>query len=132
GDQLFGPLNVANGDPDYRAGFQKHRLVVAERAGADLRPLKVLQDADGALFAFSDLADAPYVRGMLFVRAMRKIQARNVHSRPHQGAQHLFIVRRRPNGTDDFGAAVLRVTGRERETSTGGIRLAGFQNWTIQ
>src|SRR6185312_629108 len=90
-----------------------------------------LQDADRPLLAFGDFTNAPNVCGVLFVRAVGKIQPSNVHASAHQCAQHFFIMRGRTNGTNDFGAAVLRVAGRKGKACARRIRLAGCQNWTI-
>ena len=76
-------------------------------AGADLGALQVLEDAERASFALGSTAEALDVVRVLFVSAVREIQARNVHAQAEQIAHGSFSVAGWPNGADDFGAAEI-------------------------
>ena len=75
---------VTRSNRDDGAGFQLDRLMALQASSADFGALQILQDADGAVFLFGSAAQAIDVAGVIFVRAMRKIQARNIHAQPKQ------------------------------------------------
>ena len=59
----------------------------------------------GAAFLFGRAAQALDIARMLGMSAVGKIQPRNVHAQAHQVAQRGFGIARRPDGTNDLGAA---------------------------
>ena len=71
-------------------------------ADADLRPLCVGQQRNGKPQFLPDTLDRFHTDLLFLVRLMRKIDARNVHPRKHQGAQHVFVVSGRSKCTDDL------------------------------
>ena len=75
-----------------------------QRARADFRALQVLENADGASFALGGAAQAKDVLGMIFVSAVRKVEARNVHAEAKQVAHGGFGIAGGADGADDFGA----------------------------
>lgn len=95
-----------------------------QRAGADFRALQVLEDADSASFALGGAAQAKDVLSVIFVSAVREIQAGDVHAKTEQVAHDGFGVAGGADGADDFGAPGQGLAG-------GGICdrlwLAGFQ-----
>lgn len=76
-----------------------------EPSGTDFGALKVLQDADGAAFFFGGTAQVFDVAGVLGVRAVREVEASDVHAHAHEVAEGGFGVAGRADGADDFGAA---------------------------
>ena len=74
-------------------------------AGADFRALQVLEDADGASLALGGAAQALDVVGVIVVRAVRKVEAGDVHAEAEQVAHGRFGVAGGADGADDFGAA---------------------------
>ena len=76
-----------------------------QRPRADFRALQILQDADGASFAGGGSAQALNVVRMILVRAMREVQASDIHAEAEQVAHGRFGMAGRADGTDDFGAA---------------------------
>ena len=103
--RVGGAGNILRSDGDDRAGFQQDGLVALQQAGADLGALQILQDADGAAFALGGAAQALDVVGVIFVRAVGKIEAGDVHAEAQQVAHGGFGVAGRADGADDFGAA---------------------------
>jgi hypothetical protein len=67
--------------------------------------LQILKDADGAVLFFGRTAQAFDVAGVIFVRAVGKIQAANVHAQPKQVTHRGLRVASRADGADDLGAA---------------------------
>ena len=116
------PGNVFRSDGDNRAGLENDVLVALQGTGANLGTLQILEDTDGASFALGCAAEAMNVVGVVFVRAVREVQAGNVHAEAHQLAHHGFVVAGRTDRADDLGAA----PGGGRDTCSGG-RLCLFQ-----
>src|SRR4029077_6822872 len=75
-----------------------------EQSCAYLGTLQVLEDADGASLALGGAAQALYVVGVIFVRAVGEVQASDVHAEAEQVAHGGFGRARRTDGADDFGA----------------------------
>ena len=82
--------DILRRDGHDRAGLQQNGLWLLQRAGADFGALQILQNADGASFAFGGAAQALDVVGVIFVRAVRKIQAGNVHAQAQKIAHGGF------------------------------------------
>ncbi len=105
GDAGGGAGNILRRDGDHRTGFQQDGLVALQGAGADFRALQVLQDADGASLALGGAAQAVDVVGVIFVGAVGKVEARDVHAEAEQVAHGGFGVAGGTDGADDLGAA---------------------------
>ena len=88
-----------------RAGLQHHGLVAIERSGADFRALQVLENADGAAFALGGAAQALDVAGVVFVSAVREVEASDVHAAAEQVAHDGLGAAGGADGADDFRAA---------------------------
>ena len=112
---------VTRGDDHAGAAFQFDGLVVVQASSADLGALQILQDADGAVFFFSGAAQAFDVTGVIFVRAMRKVQPCHVHTETKQVAHGGLGVAGRADGADDFGAARAGLC-RERDGGRNSLR----------
>ncbi len=69
--------------------------------------MQILEDADGAAFALGGAAQALDVVGVIFVSAVRKVEAGDVHAEAEQVAHGGFAVAGGADGADDFGAAEL-------------------------
>ncbi len=72
---------------------------------ADLRALQILQDANRPSLKLGGPANPLHIAGMVFVRAMRKIQPRDVHAQTKQIAHGGLGMTGRADGADDLGAA---------------------------
>jgi hypothetical protein len=79
--------------------------VAFQASSADLGALQVLQDANGAVFFFSGSAQTFDVEGMIFVRAVGKVQAGDVHAETKQVAHRSLGMAGRADGADDLSAA---------------------------
>ena len=79
--------------------------MAVEASSADLGALQILQDADGAVFFFRRAAQTFNVVRVIFVRAVRKVHAGDVHAQAKQVTHRSFRVARWADGADDFGAA---------------------------
>ena len=99
------PSTFLRSDGDDGASFQHNGLVVLQRSGADFRALQVLQDAEGASFALGGAAQAMDIAGVVFVSAVRKVEARDIHAEAEQVAHGGLGVAGRADGADDFRAA---------------------------
>ena len=97
--------DIARSNDHGRAALQFDRFMPFEPSSADLGALQILQDADGAAFFFRGAAQAFDVAGVIFVRAVGKIQAGNVHAEAKQVAHRSLGVAGRADGADDLGAA---------------------------
>ena len=96
-------------DGYHRTGFQQDGFVTLQWSGADFRALEVLEDADRASLAFSGAAQALDIVGVIFVGAVRKIEACDVHAKAEQVAHRDFGVAGGTDGADDFRAAGSRL-----------------------
>jgi hypothetical protein len=92
-------------DGDDRAGFQEDGFVAFEQAGTNLWALQVLQDADRAAFVLGGAAQALDVVGVIFMRAVREVEASNIHAETKQVAHGRFGIARGADGANDLGAA---------------------------
>ena len=92
-------------DDDGAAGFQQNRFAAFQASGADLRTLQILENADGAMFAFRHAAQALDIAGVIFVGAVGKVEAGDVHAQAQQVAHGSLGVAGGTDGADDFGAA---------------------------
>ena len=83
GDAFAIPRRIGDGDGELGVRSQGHVAPTLEWAGAYLWSLQVGEDADGLLLFPGGGAEKRDGAGMLLMRAVGKIQARDVHSRAH-------------------------------------------------
>ena len=107
--------DIARSNDHGRAAFQHDRFVALQASSADLGALQILQDADGAIFFLGGAAQAFDVAGVILVRAVRKIQAGDIHAEAKQVAHGGFGVAGWTDGADDLGAARSGRCRRRRE-----------------
>lgn len=101
-DHDFGrTLHVARGQRKALPRLQLD-LRLGKLADADLRPLRVGQQRDGKPQLLADALDRFHAHLLLLMRLVRKIDARHVHPRKHQGAQYVFVVGCRAECANDF------------------------------
>src|ERR1700734_1780550 len=105
GDESGSADDVAGSNAHGRAALQFDGFVALQASSADLGALQILQNADGAVFFFSGAVEAFDVVGVIFVRAVGKVEAGNVHAQAKQVAHRSFGVAGRADGADDLWAA---------------------------
>src|SRR5204863_6743977 len=93
---------------------ERHRGAVGDLGGRalpgpDLRTLEILQHRDRLAARLRRLAHNGEPARVLRVRAVREIEARDVHPRVDQAAYRLDVVRRGTQRTDDLGVAQTHV-----------------------
>src|SRR6185369_11774872 len=103
------------------AGLEIHKAaaVGAEGPEPDLGALQVLQDGHRPAPALLALPQAAHHLGVLGVRAVREVQARDVHAGGDEAVEGLHRRRRRPDGADDL-----------RPTRAHAFNTA-FRNWPV-
>src|SRR5271170_4117712 len=89
-----------------RAGLDRYGSVANETPGANFGPLQVLKNADGAVFLCGNAAQKFNILGVVVVRAVRKIQAGNVHAHAHKITHRRLRIAGWADGTNDFGATL--------------------------
>jgi hypothetical protein len=67
--------------------------------------LQILENADGAAFALGGAAQALDVARVIFVSAVREVEAGDVHAEAEQVAHDGLGAAGRANGADDFRTA---------------------------
>jgi hypothetical protein len=82
--------------------------VTLQRPGTNFRALQVLEDTNGASLALGGAAKALDVVGVIFVRAVGKIKAGDVHAEAEQIAHLGFGAAGRTDGANNFSAARVR------------------------
>src|SRR5580692_1692490 len=97
--------DIARSNHESRTARNQHWFVVPQAPGADFWPLQILQDANGSIFFFGSAAQAFDIASMVFMGAMRKIQASDVHAQSHQIAHGRFGVAGGTNGADNLCTA---------------------------
>ena len=100
-------------------------LPVRERADAVLRALRVEHDGDGQVELRAQLLDPVNAHLVLGVRAVGKVQARDVHAREHHGAQRLLAVAGGANGADDLRFSHIRLPLRMLRFTFSSCRTSG-------
>ena len=114
GDKLLRQTRIADAHDvlvaDELPGGEGERRAVGKvdpaglkRADAVFRTFRVEHDGDGQTQLFADLFDHVDLFLVLFVRAVRKVQARDVQPRAAHGGERFFIVTGGTDGTDDLG-----------------------------
>jgi hypothetical protein len=66
--------------------------------------LQILQDTKRAPFALGGAAQVLNISGVIFVCAVRKVEAGDVHAKPEKIAHHGFGAARGTDGANDFRA----------------------------
>ena len=82
--------------------FAQHNGINAEIFEPNFRSLGIQHNGDRQVQFLSNLFDTVDTDLMLFVRAVRKIQAAHIQAFLKQFAQHLFRVGSRTDGTDNL------------------------------
>lgn len=93
-----------DGDGEGVAAFKEYRAFV-EASEADLRALKVGEDADAASVLVGGLAYAVVSLFVFGVGAVAEVEAGDVHSRPDQCRDLVVCVDGGAQGTNDFCSA---------------------------
>ena len=104
GDDALVALDVAGGQGKGLAVLDLD-LAVFIGLGPDLRALCVKHDANGQAELCAAGLDLVHTLLMLLVRAVAEVQAGDVHARLHHALEHLVVVGRRAERTDDFRSA---------------------------
>src|SRR6185369_17724242 len=120
---LGGPLDLVRAERERPARLEvdARAAAPAERPEADLRTLQVLEDRDRPAPARLALADAVHDLRVLLVRAVGKIQARDVEAGRHQAIQLLGAAARGADRADDLGAPHRSGAREERSQELPGI-----------
>ena len=100
-------------------------LPVFKRADAVLGALRVEHDGDGQVELRAQLLDAVDAYLVLGVRAVGKVQARDVHAREHHGAQRLLAVAGGADGADDLRFSHIRLPLRMLRFTFSSCRTSG-------
>ncbi len=93
--------------------------VLLELSDADLRPLQVGHDADGAAQLARHVPHQRRAPRVILRGAMREVQPHDVHARGDHACKHLSLGTGGPQGGDDLGTAL---DGRELHGSALGAR----------
>ena len=105
----FGIAGHGLGRERERVAAVQFDLPVFKRADAVLGALRVEHDGDGQTELGAQLFDAVDAHLMLGVRAVGKVQARDVHTGEHHGSQHLLTVTGGTDGADDLRFSHIRL-----------------------
>jgi len=97
--------NAGGGNHKFLSGAQNYRHATGERSGSNLGPLQVSENGEGLVQIQGRCAQDGDALGVIYVRAMRELQARDIHA----GAQEPFDHSRRAAGGSD-GANNFRVS----------------------
>jgi hypothetical protein len=95
--------DLGSGDNEALSGTQHYRPAARKRAGANLWALEVSENGDWFFLFDSGSAQGNDILRMVRVRAMRKIQAGDVHARFQESADHARGATGWPDGANDFG-----------------------------
>ena len=94
---------VVGGDDGLVARLEVNLLAVLEDAGADLGALGVEQDGHGHANLLGDAANALDAGLVVLVRAVREVEAGDVHAVLDELAQDVLVLSGRAHGADDLG-----------------------------
>ena len=98
-------LGIADSKLDGRAGgYLNTGLTKGPRS--HLGPREINQYSNTPALFSSDSTNAVQPLECFFDRAVRQTKASDIHARPNQGPQGLFVFGGRPDGGDNFGAAM--------------------------
>ena len=92
-------------EAESRPRFKLDRAV-RERSDTQLRPLKVRQNTDRAACLMLHLTNNPVARGLLFMRAVRHVEAKHVGPGLKQRLYHRPVRRRGTKRGDDFDVTI--------------------------
>lgn len=132
GDERGSAGNFARSYGKDGAGIELDAFAVFEAAGANLRALKVLEDADRALEIVGGAPQTFDPAGVFGVGSVGEIEACDVHTGEHKRTNHLVGVAGGADGANDFCAArgrgcVDQQRNGGREVCFNDIGLALFQ-----
>ena len=91
-------FDVASGDDELLVVFQLYRLMVLERAGANLRAGKIDQHGQRAVHFFGAGARHRDVLRLFFLRSVRHVDAHAVNAGGQQRFHYFRVARSRTNG----------------------------------
>ncbi len=112
------------GDGELVAAFEEYGPV-GEGVEADLRALKVGEDADAAAGLVGGFADAAVAFFVFGVRAVAEVESGDVHPGVDQGFDLVVRVGGGPEGTDDFCSAHTAERRHYRRVTSTRVQSAG-------
>src|SRR5262245_507790 len=77
---------------------------ILDIADSDFRSLQVLKDSDRFVQGLSNRFNASNDLSMILMRAVGKVQTRNVHSGGHEFCDHFLRIRSRSDCANDLGS----------------------------
>ncbi len=89
--------------------------------------MKILQNADGAVFLFRGATQPGDITGVILMAAVRKIQTRYIHAHAHHFSKHGFGVTGGSDGANDLGPPGGRDGEVRGKLSRDKIQFARFQ-----
>jgi hypothetical protein len=101
------------------SGAQNDWRAAGKRPSSNLGALQIGEDSDGFVNARGCCSQHGDVLGVIRVRAVRKIETRDVHSGAQQPVDDSRRAARRPDGADYFGMAKGHLLG-DREVGDDG------------
>ena len=93
------------GDYKFLPGAQNYRRGAGKRPGSNLGALQIGKDSDGFVNARGCCAQHGDAFGVICVRAVPKIETRDVHARAQQPVDDSWRATGRPDGADYLGMA---------------------------
>src|SRR5258706_595519 len=103
--------HARGGDHELLAGAQDHGRAAGKRSGSNLGALQIGEDGDGFVNLQGRRAQHGEAFGVIRVRAVREIEARDVHARVQQPFDGARRAAGRPDGADNFGVAKSHLFG---------------------
>ena len=90
------------GERERVARHKLHRLMARQLARADLRAFRIEQDGAGAVHFAANLAQAVHTSTLLIMRAVREIEAGDIHARVDQTFERRLAIDGRAKGAHDL------------------------------
>src|SRR6478735_2032716 len=105
GDRHPTAFGAAQNEADPLASFNRHPAAF-DRADADLGPLEIEKNADGAADILLKGPNGRVNTGMVLVRSVAEVEPEGVDARKEERLEHLGRGACRPHGGDDLGTTV--------------------------
>ena len=102
GDHTIAALDARLGERERVARHKLHRLMACQLARADLGAFGIEQDGAGAVHFPANLAQAIHARTLLIMRAVREIEAGDIHTRVDQAFERRLAIDGRAKGAHDL------------------------------
>ena len=102
GDHTIAALDARLGERERVARHKLHRLMACQLARADLGAFGIEQDGAGAVHFPANLAQAIHARTLLIIRAVREIEAGDIHTRVDQAFERRLAIDGRAKGAHDL------------------------------